>query len=273
MSVVVQDARGSTLQLEEPARRIVSLVPSLTEALFTLGAGETVVGVTNFCAEPREEVRTRPKVGGPKTVRCAAIVKLDPDLVIANMEENRKADVEALEQAGLRVLVTYPRTVREGIQLIRDLGLAVGPCRRAEALAAECEAAHEEIQRSRPGWRPLRVFCAIWRRPYMTINGDTYVSDVLQTCGAENIFRDHAKRYPVVTLEEVASLKPDVILLPDEPFPFGERHREEFRVLKGIPAVRADRIHLLDGKVLSWYGPRIGGSLRALIQILHGSGG
>ncbi len=271
MSKVVQDARGRPLQLETPARRIVSLVPSITEALFTLGAGEAVVGVTNFCAEPREEVRTRIKVGGPKTVRCDVVVKLAPDLVIANMEENHKADVDALEKAGLRVLATYPRTVLEGIQLIRDLGVVTGTSRHAEAIAAECEAAHEEIKRFRRRRRPLRVFCAIWRRPYMTISGDTYVSDMLRTCGAENVFREHPKRYPVVALEEIAALQPDVILLPDEPFPFRERHREEFRDLKDVPAVRADRLHLLDGKVLSWYGPRIAVSLRVLTRILHGS--
>ncbi len=264
-----EDARGRPLEFQAPARRIVSLVPSITEALFILGAGEAVVGVTNFCAEPREQVRTRTMVGGPKTVRCDVVVTLHPDLIIANMEENREADVEELERAGLRVLVTYPRTVRDGIQVIRDLGVVTGTSQCAEVIASQCEAAHEETRRSLCGRQPLRVFCAIWRRPYMTINGDTYVSDVLRTCGGENVFRDRPTRYPVVTPEEIAALQPDVILLPDEPFPFGERHRDEFREHKDVPAVRADRLHLLDGKVLSWYGPRIAGSLRVLTQVLH----
>ncbi len=266
--VVVQDARGGALNFEAPARRIVSLVPSITDALFTLGAGEAVVGVTKFCTEPREQVRTRTKVGGPKTVRCDAVVELRPDLVIANMEENRKADVEALERARLRVLVTYPRTVREGIQLIRDLGVVTGTSQDAEVIAAECDTAREEIERDQGRWRPLRVFCAIWRRPYMTVSGGTYVSDVLRTCGGENVFRDHPKPYPVVTLEEIAALRPEAILLPDEPFPFGERHRDEFKTLTDIPAVRNGRLHLLDGKILSWHGPRIAGSLRSLAEIL-----
>ncbi len=105
----------------------------------------------------------------------------------------------------------------------------------------------------------------------MTINADTYMSNMLQTCGGENIFRDRPKRYPVVTLEEIAARQPEVILLPDEPFPFRERHRDEFSECNDIPAVRANRLHLLDGKILSWYGPRIAGSLRALTQILQGT--
>ncbi len=271
MGVAVQDSRGRVLEIEAPPSRIVSLVPSITEALFILGAGGAVVGVTNFCGEPREEVRTRTLVGGPKTVRCDIIAALRPDLIIANMEENRKADVEALERTGLRLLVTYPRTVREGVRLIRDLGAVTGASRRAEKIASQCEKAHEETGRSLHGRRPLRVFCAIWRRPYMTINADTYVSDMIQICGGENVFRDRPTRYPVVTLEEIAARQPEVILLPDEPFPFGERHRDEFREFKDIPAVRANRLHLLDGKILSWYGPRIAGSLRTLTQILQGT--
>ncbi len=269
MGAAVQDSRGRVLEIEAPPSRIVSLVPSITEALFILGAGGAVVGVTNFCGEPREEVRTRTLVGGPKTVRCDIIGTLRPDLIIANMEENRRADVEALERTGLRVLVTHPRTVREGVQLIRDLGVVSGASQRAEQIASQCEKAHEETERSLHGRPPLRVFCAIWRRPYMTINADTYVSDMLQTCGGENVFRDQPKRYPVVTLKEIAAQQPEVILLPDEPFPFQERHRDEFGEFKDIPAVRADRLHLLDGKILSWYGPRIAGSLRTLAGILH----
>ena len=264
MGVKIQDAFGRPFELEEPASRIVSLIPSITETLFTLGAGDRVVGVSKFCTEPPDGVATKTKVGGQKNPQVDAIVGLKPDLVIANVEENRKADVEAMWAAGLRVLVTYPRTVGEGIQLIRDLGVLTGTGDRAGEIAATCEAALAEVKRATGGRARVSVFCPIWRGPYMTINHDTYVDDVLKTCGGENIFRDQPERYPTVTPAEMADLKPDVILLPDEPFPFGEKHLKDFHAFPDVPAVCAGRVILLDGKVLSWYGPRIAESLKIL---------
>ena len=269
--MTVKDAFGRAFELIEPARRIISLVPSITETLFSLEAGDRVVGVSKFCTEPPDGVATKTKVGGQKNPRVDAIIALKPDLVMANVEENRKPDVEAMWAAGLKVLVTYPRSVTEGIRLIRDLGLLTGTGDRAEDIAAACEAARAEVGRAVAGRAPVRVFCPIWRRPYMTINRDTYVHDVIKTCGGENIFHDRPERYPKVALAEMAGLKPDVILLPDEPFPFGEKHLEDFHAFPALPAVRAGRVCFLDGKVVSWYGPRIAGSLRTLAGILRTS--
>ncbi len=269
MSLTVRDAFGKRFELAEPARRIVSLIPSISETFFSLGVGDRVVGVTKFCTEPADGVRGLPKVGGQKNPRVDAIVALKPDLVVANVEENRKEDVEAMWAAGLSVLITYPRTVREGIQLIRDLGVLTGECDRADAIAATCEVALAEVERIVTAQSAVRAFCPIWRTPYMTINGDTYVDDMLHTCGSENIFRDRPQRYPTVTLQEMAALRPEVVLLPDEPYPFGERHLDDFRAFPDVPAIRAGRLCLMDGKVLSWYGPRIAASLRTLGVTLH----
>ncbi len=268
MAVAVKDAFGRPFELVEAARRIVSLVPSITENFFSLGVGDRVVGVTKFCTEPPEGVATKPKVGGQKNPQIDAISDLKPDLVVANVEENRKADVEAMWTAGLSVLVTFPRTVREGIQLIRDLGVLTGKTDGAEAIAGRCEATLAEVEQGFADRLPARVFCPIWRRPYMTINGDTFVDNMLRTCGGENIFRGRQERYPTVTLGEMAALKPEVILLPDEPFPFGDRHLADFRAFPDVPAVCTGRLCLVDGKVLSWYGPRIAESLRTLMGIL-----
>jgi len=269
MQITVQDAFGKPFEMAEPARRIVSLIPSITEIFFTLGVGDRVVGVTKFCTEPPEGVAGKPKVGGQKNPRLDAIIDLKPDLVVANVEENRKEHVEALQAAGLPVLVTYPRTVREGIRLIRDLSVVTDTVAQAEAIAGRCEAALAEAGEATVGRAPVRVFCPIWRNPYMTINHDTFIHDMLRVCGGGNVFRDHSQRYPKVTLSEMAALKPEVVLLPDEPFPFGERHLEDFSPWKEVPAIRAGRLHLLDGKVLSWYGPRIAESLRTLFKLLH----
>jgi len=268
MTLSVKDAFGQPFEMAAPARRIISLVPSITEIFFALGAGDRVVGVTKYCTEPPEGVAARPKVGGQKNPRLDAIIDLKPDLVVANVEENRKEHVEALRTAGLPVLVTYPRTVHEGIHLIRDLGVLTATTDLAELMAVRCETALAEVEGVAGGRPPVRVFCPIWRTPYMTINRDTFVNDMLRASGGENIFLDHPKRYPTVTLGEVAARRPEVILLPDEPFPFEEKHLAEVHTLGDVPAVRAGRLHLLDGKVLSWYGPRIAASLRTLAKLL-----
>ncbi|MBI2458595.1 MAG: cobalamin-binding protein [candidate division NC10 bacterium] len=268
MSIAVTDAFGKPFELGEPARRIISLIPSITEIFFSLGVGDRVVGVTKFCTQPPDGVKSKPRVGGQKNPRVDAIFDLKPDLVVANVEENRKEDVEAMWAAGLKILVTYPRTVRQGIQLVRDLGVLTGESSRAEGIAAECEAALGKVERATAGRARVRVFCPIWRKPYMTINGDTYVDDVLRTCGGENVFHDHPKRYPTVTLPEMAALRPEVVLLPDEPYPFGQKHLTDFQAFSDVPAVRTGRFRLVDGKVLCWYGPRIAESLRTLGKIL-----
>ncbi len=272
MALVVRDAFGRPFLMAEPARRIVSLIPSITETLFSLGAGDRVVGVSRFCTEPSEGVATKARVGGQKNPRVQAIVALRPDLVIANVEENRQEHVEAMGAAGLRMFVTYPRTLEQGIQLVRDLGILTGETERAETIARECEAAVAEARRATAGRARLRVFCPIWRKPYMTINHDTYAHDVLETCGGENIFRDRPGRYPVVTLEEVAALAPEVMLLPNEPFPFSQKHLPDFHAFPDVPAVRAGRMHFLDGKILFWYGPRIAHGLGALMRTLAPTG-
>lgn len=269
MSIAVKDAFGKPFELKGPAQRIISLIPSITEICFSLGVGDRVVGVTKFCTEPPDGVKGKPKVGGQKNPRVDAIIDLKPDLVVANVEENRKEDVEAMWAAGLQVLVTYPRTVREGIQLIRDLGVLAGRTDRGEVIAATCEAALAEVDRATAGRARTRVFCPIWHKPYMTINGDTYVDDMLRTCGGENVFRDRLQRYPTVTLPEMATLRPEVVLLPDEPYPFGEKHLTDFQAFPDVPAVRAGRLCLIDGKVLCWYGPRIAESVRTLAATLQ----
>ena len=251
--------------------RIVSLVPSITEILFALGLEGRIAGVTVFCSEPRREVARTPKVGREKDPDLSRIRALAPDLVLANMEENRRDVVEALRADGVPVWVSFPRTLVEGIGLVRELGALTATPEAAEALARPLETALAGVlARAAVGPRP-RVFCPIWRGPYMTVNRDTYVHDVLRTCGADNVFADAVARYPTVTLEEVRRAAPDVILLPDEPYRFRAAHLADFAPLADVPAVRSGRIHLVDGKLLSWYGPRIAESLERLPPMLGGA--
>jgi ABC-type Fe3+-hydroxamate transport system substrate-binding protein len=213
-------------------------------------------------------VARTPKVGREKDPDLSRIRALAPDLVVANIEENRKDVVDALRAEGVPVWVVFPRSLTEGIGLIRELGTLTGTEAAAEALARPLEAARVRVL-ARAADRPrARVFCPIWRGPYMTVNRDTYVHDVLWTCGGDNVFAESPARYPTVSLEEVRAAAPDVILLPDEPYRFRAAHRADFAPLADVPAVRAGRIHLVDGKLLSWYGPRIAEALERVPRLL-----
>ena len=250
--------------------RIVSLVPSLTEACFDLGLGDRVVGVTDWCVHPADLLSGLPRVGGTKNPDLETIVGLAPDLVIANREENTQRTVESLEANGLRVWVTYPRTVAEGVQLLRELA-ELSPARSvAERVAGAVESAFDAAHRSQPSER-ARVFCPVWRSPWMSVGADTYAADLLWLCGGANVFSDRAdRRYPRVELTAVTAAAPDVVLLPDEPYAFGPRDVAELAALE-IPAARDGRIHLIDGTWVSWYGPRIAVAIEGLRPLLAAS--
>lgn len=228
------------------AKRIVSLVPSLTELLADLDLDKEVVGLTRFCVHPSGWKARKQIVGGTKNVRADRVLALDPDLIIANKEENTKADVEAL-QAHVPVLVTDIRTVDDSLAAIRTIGIRVGRRRGADALATTIAAAFADLKQV----QPLRAVYLIWREPYMTIGSDTFIHDVMQRGGFYNVFGE-AKRYPEVSPEDLVAAAPDVVLLSSEPYPFKEKHIVELRAwLPDTP------IHLVNGELFSWYGSRM----------------
>lgn len=287
-----EDALGRQVRVRRNPQRLVSLVPSITEALFSFGQGPQIVGITDYCTEPATEVRHKTTVGGTKNPDLERILAMAPDLVFAVEEENRRQDVEQLEAAGIAVYVFEPRTVRDGIDLLWRLAELLGCRAEVAALLEAIEADYADTQRLVAGRRRVRVFCPIWKDPYMTINAGTYVHDVLWVCGGDNIFAPRQRRFPLaadlgqrpeqhgaryaqrdrryprVTLAEMAALQPEVILLPDEPYVFGEADLADFAPFPDVPAVRQGRIHLIDGKLVSWYGPRIGQSLLTLRNVL-----
>jgi len=240
-------------------QRLVCLVPSLTEALFTLGLGDRVVGVTDYCVHPAEALAGVTRVGGTKDPDCEAIVRLAPDLVIANREENTERSVRRLRAAGLEVWVTSPKTVREAVGLMEELAALAGeagPTEEAGREVLRLRRALERAEASRPR-RPVPCFCPIWRDPWMTIGGDTYAHDLLRLCGAHNPFAAiGGRRYPRVDRAAIEAAAPEVILLPDEPYRFGPRDVSELATWD-LPAARSGRIHLIDGTWVTWYGPRI----------------
>jgi ABC-type Fe3+-hydroxamate transport system substrate-binding protein len=259
----VDDALGRMVGLPERVERVVSLVPSLTEWLVAAGVRERLVGVTDWCAEPAEVVAGLPKVRGTKNPDLAAVRALEPDLVVANAEENRRIDVERLQAAGVSVYVTAPLTVAGAVDELRALAAAVGDLPHADALDACLRAALAGAERRRDGRRaPTRYACAVWRDPWMWVGRSTYAADLLALAGGEPVLDDPAGRYPRLEPAAVAALAPDAVLLPSEPYPFGSADAEEVAGWSGA------RVHLVDGRALTWYGPRIPAALDAFRRLL-----
>jgi ABC-type Fe3+-hydroxamate transport system substrate-binding protein len=233
----------------------------------------------------------KPTVGGTKNPDVDAILRLAPDLVVANVEENRREDVERLQVHGIPVFICFPHTVTEAIVTLRTLAQITAAEPQAAPVLARIESAYEEtkafVRRDR-----VRVFCPIWKHPWMTINHETFIHDMIETCGGTNIFASRERRFPLaadlgqqaeweatrvtgrdrryprMALAEVAELMPEVILLPDEPYRFSDADRAEFAEFPWVPAVRDGRIYAIDGKTVCWYWSRMDESLRALRGLL-----
>jgi iron complex transport system substrate-binding protein len=232
--------------------RIVSLVPSLTETLIALGCRERLVGITRFCIHPAEAVAGLETVGGTKDPDLERIRALAPDVVFMNSEENRKEDHEALASS-LDVDVSEPRTVAEIPGHLRHLGARVGAEAKAETLAAELEAAIARLEAAHAHHPELAFSYAyvVWRKPWMATGPDTYVDDLLTRAGGRNVFADASERYPSFELEALAARAPGLVLLADEPFPFGPQHIPE--VAAALPNAR---VELVSGDDACWHGVR-----------------
>lgn len=227
-------------------RRIVSLVPSQTELLADLGLDEEVVGITRFCVHPANWKGRKRIVGGTKNANIERIRELEPDLVIANLEENERQDVEAIAEFA-PVMMSDVESVDGALGMIRAVGDLVCRAERAANLADEIEAAFDSL---RPV-SPLKTAYLIWRDPWMTVGGDTYISDVMTRSGLVNVFGE-GRRYPTTSLAELGRIKPDVVLLSSEPFPFKDEH-----VAEVAQAAPDSRVVLVDGEMFSWYGSRM----------------
>jgi ABC-type Fe3+-hydroxamate transport system substrate-binding protein len=237
--------------------RVVSLVPSASETLVAWGVRP--IAVTRFCEQPGLAT-----VGGTKNPDIAAIVALAPDVVVLDREENRRADAEALEAAGVPIHVTHVRGVADVAPMLSALALAVGvgggPGGVGEVAVGGWPEGEGKVAvgggpRAGRG-EGLRVWVPIWRRPWMTVNDDTYGGSMLEACGVVNVFGGHPDRYPTVSLDEVSALRPDIVLAPTEPYPFKESHRDLFTEV--APMV------IVDGQDLFWWGVRTGPAIERL---------
>jgi ABC-type Fe3+-hydroxamate transport system substrate-binding protein len=239
--------------------RIVSLVPSLTELVCALGLADRLVGRTGFCIHPRELVRRVPKVGGTKTVDIEAIRALAPTHLIVNVDENRLETVEALRPFVPSIIVTHPLGPLDNLPLYRLLGGIFNCDARAETLCREFMAAYAGRLSSDGTSEPCaRVLYLIWREPWMTISRDTYISRTLAAFGWQTWSSPKPERYPELQLPDCSGAI-DRVLLSSEPYAFREKHVAEIEhALPGVP------VDLIDGEMVSWYGPRAIEGLRYL---------
>ena len=237
---MASDDLGAHVPLDRPARRVVSLVPSLTEALAT-SAPELLVGATDWCTHPADLSVTR--VRGTKNPDLPAIRALSPDLVVANQEENRELDVRRLRDAGVKVWVTDIETVPQSIASMERLfDEALGwdrPAWLGEARALWC---------GEPSPARARVAVPIWRDPWMVVGRDTFTGDLLARAGLPNVFADHADRYPTLDLAVIDGAGADVVLLPDEPYVF---------TAGDGPEAFTTPTELVSGRLITWYGPSL----------------
>jgi ABC-type Fe3+-hydroxamate transport system substrate-binding protein len=236
-----------------PFQRIISLVPSLTELLIDLGLKEQLIGRTRFCVHPEEEIEDVPIIGGTKNPRVDDIISMKPDIVIANKEENRKEDIEAL-RSHVPIELTDIASIEDALITMHDFGKLFDVSEEAHQLINQITEAYEE----RPDEFPLQTAYLIWRDPYMSVGNDTYIHDILQKWNLTNAFGNQ-KRYPEVSPLELRQTNLDLILLSSEPYPFKEKHIEEIKELN--PSAR---VMLVDGEWFSWYGSRMLPSFKQL---------
>lgn len=254
---MLQDVRGRVFEpFGRQPLRLVSLVPSTTETLFALGRGDDLVGYTRFCVHPKEQICREKWIGGTKNPKINKIIALQPDLVLANREENRQEDIIALQKAGIPVWVPEPRTVRAAIADLRAMSRLVGRAEKGVQIALQLEHALAEAHAH---VTPRTVAYLIWREPWMVAGKDTFISDMLKQGGAKNAF---SGRYPPVSLHDLRHV--ERILLSSEPFPFAQTHRQELIEAGFEP----QQVRLVDGELLSWHGVRLLKGLPYLRDVL-----
>jgi len=238
----------NTTALTKKPTRIISLVPSQTELLHFLELELETIGITKFCVHPTSWYREKIKIGGTKNLDLEKIISLEPDLIIANKEENVKEQVEKLA-IDFNVWVTDVNNLDDALQMIEDIGSTTKKEIKANALIQSIK---NEFEQNYHHFNVLKnVVYLIWKDPYMTIGGDTFINNMLLQAGYKNIF-DNTLRYPEVSVDLLQDLKPEYIFLSSEPYPFSNKHIE---VLQS--ALPDSKIILVNGEMFSWYGPRL----------------
>ena len=263
-----RDMAGREVTLAAPPKRIVSLVPSVTEILYALGAEGMLVGVTDFCDFP-PEARTRPKVGGMVAPSLEAIVALKPDLVIATTEGTREDTVTQLSRLKVPVYLVAAHQVADATLLIRRLGELTGSESSAGPLVAKLEQRIEAVKKAvGPHARP-RVLYVLWPEPLIVPGRGALVTELIQIAGGQSLTADDADAWPRYSLEAAVARSPEVILLANHGAGTGAVEIEKWRRLASLPAVKSGRLLSVNGDLMHRYGPRFVDGLEQLARAIH----
>jgi len=256
------DQMGNVVILQQPPKRIVSLVPSQTELLFYLGLKDEVVGITKFCIHPNEMFRSKTRVGGTKKYDFDKIRALNPDLIIGNKEENDQEQIEQLMKL-YPVWMSDIKTLPDAMEMISMLGTIIQKEDLAKKLVQNIENAFVELKEFSPN-KKVSVAYFIWKNPYMCAGKDTFIDEVLQHCGLENVLKNSNSRYPIIEMLDLKKYNPQLILLSSEPYPFKENDINELQSVLPNTTIR-----IVDGEMFSWYGSRLLESSAYLKSLLN----
>ncbi|MBP8244821.1 MAG: ABC transporter substrate-binding protein [Chitinophagaceae bacterium] len=243
----ITDQISSIIPVPPQPQRIISLVPSITELLYDLGLEDRVAGITKFCVRPEHWFRTKTRVGGTKNIKIDTIQRIVPDLIIANKEENVKEQIEVLTRE-FPVWVTDISNYDDALEMIFQLGQITGKADAATQLNNKIQTAFDGLAAE---IKKIRTAYLIWKEPWMTVGGDTFIHHMMEKAGLDNVFgAEH--RYPIISLDSLQAVRPELVLLSSEPFPFKQKDIDQLQSL--LPDTR---ILLADGEIFSWYGSRL----------------
>lgn len=243
------DQLNRTVHVADAPQRLVTTVPSQTELLAYLGLEHEVVGITKFCTSPDHWFQSKKRIGGTKTLKLEAIASLEPDLILANKEENDQTQLEWL-MARFPVWISDVRTLGDAIAMITSVGQITR--RETEAIQLAGRILNRFNHLPVPTV-PIRTAYLIWNNPFMSISADTFIHSMLQASGCSNVFAHRSdSRYPEVSEQALIEAQPELVLLSSEPFPFNETHCDAIRQL--LPK---SQVMCADGAMFSWYGSRL----------------
>lgn len=245
--LIFKDQCGREIQLQDFPLRIVSTVPSQTELLCSLGLENNIVGITAYCVHPKNLLFDKPVIGGTKDLQIEQILKLKPDLIIANKEENVKPQIEKLAET-IPVWISDVETLEQGLDLISKIGDITGKKIEAEDLLTQIYIEKKVLKKT----PPLRTLYFIWKEPFMTAGKSTYIGDILDFNGLKNSAPTNEERYPQIAFDKLEDLDPELILLTSEPYSFSTKEAHELAVKFPNALVK-----IVDGEMFTWYGSRV----------------
>jgi ABC-type Fe3+-hydroxamate transport system substrate-binding protein len=250
--VQLTDQCNRQVSVKEKPKRIISLVPSQTELLYDLGLGNSIVGITRFCVHPEHALKNKRVVGGTKKIVENRIRELQPDLIICNKEENTK-EIVAFCDSIATTYISDISTLEDSLEMIQHIARLTGTQQKAEEITTQLKTNFKKLTSFKMKKRALYL---IWKKPYMSVGNDTFIHDMINKAGFENVMKDH-KRYPQLELQDIVDLQPEVILLSSEPYNFKEADQLELCSAFAKAVKKVPQCITVDGEMFSWYGSRL----------------